>query len=138
MILLICNRESMKMKKLFKTTLVIAIIFTFGIITVYADTPDNTLEISTQSMNCKELLGNNLTLVLNAAIKLIRIVGAALATLLASVTLFKAIGSDNKDALKKAGNTCVKMGIVLIVIGLFPTLIRFIGNLFEFDISCIL
>lgn len=126
------------MKKLFKTTLVIAIIFTFGIITVYADTPDNTLEISTQSMNCKELLGNNLTLVLNAAIKLIRIVGAALATLLASVTLFKAIGSDNKDALKKAGNTCVKMGIVLIVIGLFPTLIRFIGNLFEFDISCIL
>lgn len=126
------------MKKLFKTTLVIAIIFTFGIITVYADTPDNTLDISTQSMNCKELLGNNLTLVLNAAIKLIRIVGAALATLLASVTLFKAIGSDNKDALKKAGNTCVKMGIVLIVIGLFPTLIRFIGNLFEFDISCIL
>lgn len=126
------------MKKLFKTTLVIAIIFTFGIITVYADTPDNTLEISTQSMNCKELLGNNLTLVLNAAIKLIRIIGAALATLLASVTLFKAIGSDNKDALKKAGNTCVKMGIVLIVIGLFPTLIRFIGNLFEFDISCIL
>lgn len=138
MILLISNRESMKMKKLFKTTLVIAIIFTFGIITVYADTPDNTLDISTQSMNCKELLGNNLTLVLNAAIKLIRIVGAALATLLASVTLFKAIGSDNKDALKKAGNTCVKMGIVLIVIGLFPTLIRFIGNLFEFDISCIL
>lgn len=126
------------MKKLFKTILVIAIIFTFGIITVYADTPDNTLEISTQNMNCKELLGNNLTLVLNAAIKLIRIIGAALATLLASVTLFKAIGSDNKDALKKAGNTCVKMGIVLIVIGLFPTLIRFIGNLFEFDISCIL
>ena len=32
---------------------------------------------------------------------------------------------------------CIRMAIVLAIIGIFPSIINFIGSIFKFDLSCI-
>ena len=88
-------------------------------------------------MSCEELLGKNLKNVLHLFITGLRIAGAIIAIINGMLSLIPAITSDNADALKKAIKKCVMMLIVLAIIGLFPTLIRVIGLISAFDLSCL-
>ena len=53
------------------------------------------------------------------------------------MTMVSAVTSKDPGMIKKAGEKCMKMGVVLLVIGVFPTIIRVIGRLFGYDLSCI-
>ena len=53
------------------------------------------------------------------------------------MSLIPAVVSKEPEALKKAGNKCLKMGVILLVIGVFPTILRVIGKIFGYDLSCI-
>lgn len=88
-------------------------------------------------MDCADILGENLTKVVHLAIKIIRIAGAIITILQATLTLVPAVTSGDADALKKAGKKCVTLAIILAAIGLFPTILHVIGNICGFDLSCI-
>ena len=87
--------------------------------------------------DCTTVLGANLTKVVHAVITIIRIAGAIIAVVNGMISLIPAIVSKDADALKKAGQKCVKMAIVLVLIGLLPSLLTIIGNIFGYDLSCI-
>ena len=53
------------------------------------------------------------------------------------IALIPAVVSKNPDALKKAGHKCMLMGVILLAIGVFPTLLRVIAKIFGYDVSCI-
>ena len=100
-------------------------------------TPDG-WQISDEDMTCEELLGSNLTKVVNVGITLIRIVGA-LAMIIFGITAYiPAVSGDNPELLKKANSKAIKMGIILILIILLPSLVKIIGNIFDFDLSCLM
>ncbi|NLC48053.1 MAG: hypothetical protein GX758_01655 [Tenericutes bacterium] len=86
---------------------------------------------------CENLLGRNLTKVVKSITLILRIAGAIIATVNGMIALIPAVVSKDQDALKKATKKCVNMGIVLVLILLLPSLLVLIGNLFSYDISCI-
>ena len=88
--------------------------------------------------SCTQILGSNGTKLVNGLINALRIAGAIIAIINAMLRLIPAVIAKDADGLKKATNTCVKMAVILAVIGLFPTVIRLIGRIFGYDISCIL
>ena len=49
-----------------------------------------------------------------------------------------AVSGDNPELLKKANSKAIKMGIILILIILLPSLVKIIGNIFDFDLSCLM
>lgn len=87
---------------------------------------------------CTELIGENLSKVLKASITILRIFGAIAAIVNGMLLLIPAVIGKDADALKKAGNKCVTLAIVLVLIGIFPSILSIIGNIFGYDISCIL
>ena len=91
-----------------------------------------------EGSNCSDILGANLTKIVNLGITAVRIAGAIIAIVNGMITLIPPLVSKDADALKKAGNKCIRLGIVLLVIGVFPTLVRVIGRLFGYDLSCLL
>lgn len=86
---------------------------------------------------CKDLIGDNLGKVIKLGISILRIVGAIIAIVNGMMTMVSAVTSKDPGMIKKAGEKCMKMGVVLLVIGVFPTIIRVIGRLFGYDLSCI-
>ncbi len=86
---------------------------------------------------CEQILGENLTAILKVAITIMQIVGAIIAIVKGMMTLIPPILAKDADALKKASKTLVTMAIILVIIFLFRPLLRFLGNLLDFDISCI-
>ncbi len=94
------------------------------------------INISTEQMNCSELLGENLTKLVKFAIDTVKIIGAIIAIVNGMISLVPAVISKDQDALKKAAKKCTYMAIILALIFLLPLLARVIGNMFEFDISC--
>lgn len=86
---------------------------------------------------CSNLLGPNLVKVVKAAIRIIQIVGAIIAIVKGMMILIPPILSKDSDALKKASSTLVTMAIILVIIFLFPTILRVIGSVLGFDLSCI-
>lgn len=100
-------------------------------------TPDG-WQISDEDMTCEELLGSNLTKIVNVGITVIRVVGA-LAMIIFGITAYiPAVSGDNPELLKKANSKAIKMGIILILIILLPSLVKIIGNIFDFDLSCLM
>ncbi len=95
------------------------------------------LDLSDSQMSCSDLLGPNLTKVVHAGINVIQIAGAIIAILNGMVTLIPAVMSKDADGLKKASKKLVSMAVILAVIFLLPSLLRIIGDLLGFDISCI-
>ena len=87
--------------------------------------------------SCVDLLGPNLTALVKVAITILQIVGAIIAIVKGMMTLIPPILAKDAEALKKASNVLVKMAIILVVIFLLRPLLRFIGSLLDFDISCI-
>lgn len=95
------------------------------------------LEIDTSPKTCSEILGKNLTKIVKFAIVLLRVAGAVIAIVNSMIALVPAVMSKDADALQKAKGKCISMGILLAVILVFPSILRFIGNVLGFDISCI-
>lgn len=95
------------------------------------------LDIYDEDMSCAEILGPNGVKVVKLGINILRIAGAIIALVNAMLSLLPAVMSKDADGLKKAGTKCVYMAIILALIFLFPTLLKIIGKMFEWDISCL-
>lgn len=101
------------------------------------DSPDG-WKIFEEDMTCEELLGSNLTKVVNVGVTAVRVIGA-LAMIIFGITAYiPAVSGDDPEMLKKANSKAIKMGIVLIVILLLPSLVKVIGNIFDFDLTCLI
>lgn len=94
-------------------------------------------DIAGGSMSCSQLMGSNLLLVIKFSINAIRIIGVIAATVMGMTTFFKALNKGDAGELNKALRKCVWLGMALIVVVMFPTLLKVIGKLFGFDISCL-
>jgi len=90
------------------------------------------------SGNCASVLGNNGVKIVKGLINILRIGGAIFAIVNAMIKLIPAVVSKDAEGLKKASRTCVNMAIVLAIIGVFPSVVKLIGTIFDWDISCIL
>ena len=88
--------------------------------------------------NCETILGSNLTAIVKVSITIIQIAGAIIAIVKGMMTLIPPILAKDADALKKASKTLTTMAIVLVIIFLFRPILRFIGNILDFDTSCII
>jgi len=96
------------------------------------------LDIYDESMTCAEIFGPNGVKVVKLGINILRVAGAIIALVNAMLSLLPAVMSKDADALKKAGSKCVSMAIILALIFLFPTLLKIIGKMFEWDVSCLM
>ncbi len=86
---------------------------------------------------CSDILNENLSKLVKLCITILRIAGAVIAVVNGMIALIPAVVSKNPDALKKAGHKCMLMGVILLAIGVFPTLLRVIAKIFGYDVSCI-
>ena len=91
-----------------------------------------------EHQTCDELLGENLKNLIKAGIRIIQIAGAIIAIVNGMLALIPAVLAKDADGLQKASKKLVSMAIILAALFLFPTLIKIIGNIFSFDITCIL
>ena len=78
----------------------------------------------------------NLTNVIKAGVKIIQIVGAIIAIVNGMIMLIPAVMSKNADELVKVSRKLVIMAIILAMIFIIPALLRIIGHLFNYDLSC--
>ncbi len=95
------------------------------------------LDFVYERMTCEELLGPNLVKVLHLFISIVRLAGAIICIVSGMLTLVPAVVSDDASALKKAYKNLIYMLIILVVIGLFPSIIHLIGSICKFDLTCI-
>lgn len=86
---------------------------------------------------CSEILDENLSKLVKLCITILRIAGAIIAIINGMITLIPAVISKDPEGLKKAGNKCVKIAAILLAIGVFPTLLKVIAGIFDYDVSCI-
>ena len=86
---------------------------------------------------CTTLLGPNLTKIVSVGITAIQIIGAILAIVKGMITLIPAIMAKDSDGLKKSQKKLVLMAIILLCIFLLRYLVRWIGSILGYDISCI-
>ena len=101
------------------------------------ETPDG-WKISDNDMTCEEILGSNLTKIVHLGVTIVKVV-AAIATILYGIIMFlPAVMNDDPKELNQSLNNAVKMIIILILILLLPTIIKVIGNIFDFDLSCLM
>lgn len=99
------------------------------------NTSNPTGTISEEKMNCNDLLGPNLTKIVKMCISILRIAGMIIALVNASLAVVPAI--NNPDRISDAKKKCISMAIILVIIGVFPSLLKVIGNIFGYDLSCI-
>ena len=95
------------------------------------------LNFSDEYMECKDILGPNLTALVHVGIKALQIIGAIVAIVYGMISLIPAVMSKDSDGLKKAEKKLVLMAIVLLCIFMLPYFVRLIGNIFDFDVTCI-
>ena len=125
------------MKKKLRKILVIFFMFFVSAGIIYAETSTTGLDFSNNVSTCKSILGPNLTNVVHAGIRAIQIIGAIIAIVKGMMILIPAVVAKDADGLKKASKTLVDMAIILVIIFMFPGLLRFMGKIIDFDISCI-
>lgn len=94
------------------------------------------IDFASKVNSCYDLLGPNLTNVVKAGIKIIQIVGALIAIVNGMFMLIPAVMSKNADELVKVSKKLVIMAIILAVIFIIPAVLRIIGHLFNYDLSC--
>ena len=139
------------MKKVIVTLLIICLLCTRVNAAEYSSASINTFsykisenspkapnyEFGYGNQECKDILGPNLTKVVKVGITAIQIIGAIVAIVNGMISLIPAVMANYTDGLKKAEKKLVYMAIVLLCIFLLPYFIRWIGHIFDFDISCI-
>lgn len=95
------------------------------------------ISIKDNTLNCKELVGENLSKIIKLIITILQIAGAIIAIVNGMITLIPAVVSKDAEALKGAEKKCITMAIVLVLIILLPTLLMFLSKMFDYDLSCI-
>lgn len=95
------------------------------------------IDISYDQVTCEEIVGPNLVSVIHLLITVLRLAGAIIAIISGMLTFVPAVVSDNADALKKAYKKAVTLLIILVLIGIFPSLIGVIGKIAGFDTTCL-
>ncbi len=96
-----------------------------------------TFDFVDKPMTCSELLGTNGVKLIRFGVSTVRIVAAIIAIVQGMLIMIPPITNKDYGAINKALKTLVKMLIVLVLIFLLPTIIRVVGLLFEFDLSCV-
>ena len=86
---------------------------------------------------CSKVLGATVVKIIHGSVGILRIAAVIIAILSAMFTLMGAVVSKDADGLKKAEKKCVIMGIVLLGIGIFPSVVTLIASVFGFDTTCI-
>ncbi len=86
---------------------------------------------------CVDILGQNMTKIVHGLITVMRIFGAIVAIVHGMILLIPAVVAKDAEAFKKATSKCVKLLIVLAAIGIFPAIVRLIGTLLGYDVSCV-
>ncbi len=66
-----------------------------------------------------------------------QIIGTIAAIVKGMITLIPAVMAKDAEGLKKAQKTLVTVAIILLCIFLLPYLVRWIGNILGYDISCL-
>ncbi len=102
-----------------------------------SETNLTSFDIEYETMTCEELLGPNLVKIIKMLITTLRIAGAVIAIVSGMLTFVPAVVSDNADALKKAYKKAVVLLVILVCIGIFPTIIAIIGKICGFDLTCL-
>lgn len=95
------------------------------------------IPIKGNTLNCKELVGENLSKIIKLIITILQIAGAIIAIVNGMILLIPALVSKDAEALKGAEKKCITMAIVLVLIILLPTLLTFLSKIFGYDLSCI-
>ena len=95
-------------------------------------------EISTDKLDCKEILGDVGKKIVKGVITLLQIVGAIIAIVKATLLLVPAVAAKDAEALKAASKKLITLAIVLVLILLFKPLVNVLGKALEFDVSCII
>lgn len=96
------------------------------------------LDLDSGGTTCSELLGEGLVALVNLFITGVRIIAVIIAVVVAMANFLPAISGDNPDsALKAAFKKTTKLFVVLVIVVSFPDILKLIGSLFDFDLSCI-
>ena len=93
-----------------------------------------------KSANCLAIMGGSdgaAYKIINGAVNIIRILAPIVAIVNAMIVLMPAITAKDETGLKTATKKCVIIGVVLLIIEVFPYVVRLIGAVFGFDLSCI-
>ena len=98
---------------------------------------NGTVDFAYEKMTCAQVLGPNLVKIVKLFITIIRIAGAIIAIISGMLTFVPAVVSDDAGALKKATKKAIIIMVILVAIGIFPTLIGIIGRIGGFDLSCL-
>ncbi len=122
-------------KKYFKVIIFVLLLFLFC--TIRAEGIEVPTIPSGELSSCEEILGHDLAAIVKAGITIIQIVGAIIAIVKGMMVLIPPVLAKDADALKKASKTLVSLAIILIVIFLFRSILMFLGNILDFDTSCI-
>ena len=123
------------MKKSIKVIIVLVIFF-ISLNSISASEVPN-LGFGSNGMSCIEIVGENLSKVIKSIFTILRIGGAIIALVNGMIKLLPPLIEKDASALNKATKKCIRMAIVLAIIGIFPSIINFIGSIFKFDLSCI-
>ena len=131
------------MKNIKKILLFVSILV-FNVSKVFADTFDLTpykfdgSGFGSAGDSCAKIAGPNVIKVIHGSITTTRILCVILAIANGMLILIPAVVSKDADGLKKAEKKLVIMGVVLAAIGIFPSIVGIISNIFDFDLSCIM
>ncbi len=90
-----------------------------------------------KGQKCEDILKNNGIKIVKGIVNVLRIAGAIIAIANAMIVLIPAVISKDADGLKKAGRKLIVMAVVLAIIGILPSIIYLIGQLFGYDLTCI-
>ncbi len=89
-------------------------------------------------MTCKQILGDTLSQVVKGGITVIQIAAAIIAIIKGMTLLIPPIVNKDADKLKEATGKLVVLGILLVVIIIFRPIVRLLGTIFGFDVTCII
>ena len=126
------------MKKYLKLLIIITLVLLINITIVKAvgsDVPS--LDITGEPMTCKEIVGPNFVKLIQFCITTIKIAATIIAIVNGMLIMIPPITSKNYDALNEALKKVIRMLIILAIILVLPVIIRVIGTMFDFDLSCI-
>ena len=100
------------------------------------DTPG--IDITPESMTCKQIVGENGVKLIKFGITTIRIAGAIIAIVVGMMNFIPAVAKKDNDELQRAAKKSIYMAIILVLILILPTIIGVIAKMFDFDVTCFL
>ena len=88
-------------------------------------------------MTCSEILGEPLLTIVKGGITIVQIAAAILAIVKGMLILVPAITAKDADGLKKSGKTLAILAVILALVVIFRPLVKMIGHLLDYDVTCI-